>query len=60
MFFTRIDPFTPEQVVALEKYIFTIPRNPNRYKLGNILSPAQLRGKKLFERKRDNSGRVII
>ncbi|MCP4591228.1 MAG: hypothetical protein GY842_10810, partial [bacterium] len=29
VFFTRIDPFNPEQVVALDRYICTIPRNPN-------------------------------
>lgn len=60
VFFTRIDPFTSDQVIALERYICTIPRNPNRYRSKKGLSPAQLRGKKLFLRLRDNSGRVII
>ncbi len=59
VFFTRIDPFTPDQVVALESYIRTIPRNPNRYRVGNELTPAQRRGKALFERSTTNSGEPI-
>jgi YVTN family beta-propeller protein len=59
VFFTRIDPFTPDQVVALESYIRTIPRNPNRYRSGTELSPAQRRGKAVFERTVTNSGQVI-
>jgi YVTN family beta-propeller protein len=59
VFFTRIDPFTPDQVVALESYIRTIPRNPNRYRVGDELTPAQRRGKALFERVFTNSGAPI-
>jgi YVTN family beta-propeller protein len=59
VFFTRIDPFTPDQVVALERYIQTIPRNPNRYRSGDELTPAQRRGKALFERAFTNSGAPI-
>jgi YVTN family beta-propeller protein len=59
VFFTRIDPFTPEQVVALERYIRTIPRNPNRYRVGDELTPAQRRGQALFERALANSGAEI-
>jgi YVTN family beta-propeller protein len=59
VFFTRIDPFTPDQVVALESYIRTIPRNPNRYRVGDELTPAQRRGKALFERAFTNSGAPI-
>ncbi|NIM13182.1 MAG: beta-propeller fold lactonase family protein [Candidatus Aminicenantes bacterium] len=55
VFFTRIDPFTPEQVNALERYICTIPRNPNRYRKGHELTAAQRRGKLLFERTHTNS-----
>jgi len=58
VFFTRIDPFTPEQVKALEHYICTIPRNPNRFR-GEELSDAQRRGKKMFERTRTNDGAEI-
>ena len=59
VFFTRIDPFTPDQVVALESYIRTIPRNPNRYRVGDELTPAQRRGKTLFERRYDKSGNEL-
>jgi YVTN family beta-propeller protein len=60
VFFTRIDPFTPEQVTALERYICTIPRNPNRYRgVGEELTPAQRRGKQVFERTHSNSGDEI-
>jgi len=58
-FFTRIDPFEPEQSEALERYIVTIPRPPNRYRKGDELSPAQSRGKRIFEREYDNSGNII-
>ena len=61
VFFTRADPFTPEQVEALERYICTIPRNPNRFRaLGAPLTPAQRRGKALFERGITNSGQPIL
>jgi len=60
VFFTRIDPFTPEQVRDLESYIRTIPRNPNRYRaLGAQLTPAQRRGKEVFDRVATNSGDAI-
>jgi YVTN family beta-propeller protein len=59
VFFTRIDPFTPEQVIALERYICTIPRNPNRYLEGSRLTAAQRRGKVVFDRTHDNMGNEI-
>ncbi len=59
VFFTRIDPFTPEQVKALDRYICTIPRNPNRFRLDGEMTPAQRRGKIIFERTMDNSGKEI-
>jgi YVTN family beta-propeller protein len=59
VFFTRIDPFTPDQVAALDRYIRTIPRNPNRYRVGDELTPAQRRGQALFERTLANSGAEI-
>ncbi|MCB0284444.1 MAG: DUF1513 domain-containing protein [Calditrichaeota bacterium] len=58
-FFTRIDPFEPEQSEALDRYIVTIPRPPNRYRSGNELNATQHRGKKVFERIIDNSGNKI-
>ena len=60
VFFTRIQPFTPEELSALDNYICTIPRPSNRYRpLGAELTDAQRRGKKMFERTMTNDGRVI-
>jgi YVTN family beta-propeller protein len=60
VFFTRIEPFTPDELEALDRYISTIPRPPNRYRpLGAELTPAQRRGKRLFERTHTNDGRLI-
>jgi YVTN family beta-propeller protein len=60
VFFTRIQPFNPEELAALENYICTIPRPPNRHRpLGAELTDAQRRGKEMFERTRTNDGRVI-
>jgi YVTN family beta-propeller protein len=60
VFFTRIDPFTPEELSALDHYICTIRRPPNRYRpVGGKLTPAQRRGKAVFERTRTNDGRMI-
>jgi len=60
VFFTRIAPFTPDELRALNDYTVTIPRPPNRYRpLGAPLTEAQRRGKLLFERTRTNDGREI-
>jgi YVTN family beta-propeller protein len=60
VFFTRIDPFTPHELSALDNYICTIPRPPNRYReVGAKLTPAQRRGKAIFERTMTNDGRLI-
>jgi hypothetical protein len=60
VFFTRLQPFTPEELSALTTYISTIPRPLNRYRpLGAPLTEAQRRGKKVFERTMTNDGRVI-
>lgn len=59
VFFTRIDPFTPDELAALDRYITTIPRPPNRYRKPEGLAPAQSRGKALFERTVTNDGRPI-
>ena len=60
VFFTRMQPFTPDQLEDLHSYICTIPRPPNRYrKLGQPLTPAQSHGKLIFERTRANDGREI-
>jgi YVTN family beta-propeller protein len=60
VFFTRIQPYTPDELSAVENYICTIPRPPNRYRrLGEPLTPAQRRGKEMFQRTRTNDGRDI-
>ncbi|RPJ54912.1 MAG: hypothetical protein EHM23_27830, partial [Acidobacteria bacterium] len=60
VFFTRGAPFTAEELAAVDSYVCTIPRPPNRYRpLGAPLSPAQRRGKAVFERTMANDGRVI-
>ena len=60
VFFTRIEPFTPEELEALELYITTIPRPPNRHRaLGAPLTEAQRLGKAVFERNQTKDGRPI-
>jgi len=60
VFFTRLAPFTPEELSALDYYITTIPRPPNRYRAMNApLTPAQRRGKEIFYRTTTNDGREI-
>ena len=60
VFFTRIQPFTPEQLSDLNDYTVTITLPPNRHRpLGAPLTEAQRRGKAVFERARTNDGREI-
>jgi len=60
VFFTRLAPFTPEQLAAVDYYVTTIPRPPNRFRpLGAELTPAQRRGKEIFDRTMTNGGRTI-
>jgi len=60
VFFTRVEPFTPDELAAVARYISTIPRPPNRHRpLGADLTDAQRRGKKMFERTMTNDGRPI-
>jgi cytochrome c peroxidase len=60
VFFTRIDPFTSEELDALSHYIMTIERPPNRNRrLGAELTDAQRRGKALFARTHTNDRRLI-
>ncbi len=59
-FFTRIAPFTPEELKALNDYTVTIPRPPNRYRAaGAELTEAQARGKLVFERTHRADGTEI-
>ncbi len=60
VFFTRIQPFAPEELAALVQYISTIPRPPNRYRpLGAELTEAQRHGREIFFRTMKNTGEMI-
>jgi YVTN family beta-propeller protein len=60
VFFTRIQPFSPQELSALDYYVCTIPRPPNRYRpLGAPLTDTQRRGKAVFQRAVTNDGREI-
>jgi len=60
VFFTRLQPFNPEQLSAVDNYITTIPRPPNRYHpVGSRFTPAQRRGREIFERAMTADGRLI-
>ena len=60
IFFSRVQPFTPQELSAVEYYITTIPRPPNRYHTpGEPYTPAQQRGKVIFERTTTADGRTI-
>jgi YVTN family beta-propeller protein len=60
VFFTRIAPFTPDELRALNDYTVSIPRPPNRHRpVGTELTEAQRRGRILFERGHTNDGREI-
>ncbi|RME38770.1 MAG: hypothetical protein D6788_06780 [Planctomycetota bacterium] len=59
VFFTRLLPYSSEDLDDLVHYIATIERHPNRYRRRDGLTPAQRRGKMIFERTVDNAGRAI-
>ncbi len=60
VYFTRLAPFNPEQLAAVDRYICTIPRPANRYRpLGAPLTEAQRRGREIFQRTMTNDGRMI-
>jgi YVTN family beta-propeller protein len=59
VFLTRLEPFAPADLQALVRYISTIERPPNRYRADDGLTPAQYRGKIVFDRAFDNYGNPI-
>lgn len=60
IFFTRIQPFTPEELSAVDYYITTIRRPANRHrKMGAPLTEAQRRGRRIFNRAAAADGREI-
>ncbi len=59
VFFTRLNPFTPQELSALVQYISTIERPPNRNRRSDGLTIAQRRGKVIFERTTTNHDELI-
>ena len=60
VFFTRLAPFSPKELAALDLYITTIPRAPNPHHTpGMPYTPAQSRGRLIFARTVTNDGREI-
>lgn len=58
-FFTRLAPYPPAELNALVRYMCTIEQPPNRFRQPNGLTPAQRRGKAIFERTVSNDGRAL-
>ena len=59
VFFTRLDPYSPQELQALVRYMCTIEQPPNRFRRPDGLTDAQRRGKAVFERKVSNLGRPL-
>jgi len=59
VFFTRLQPYKPDELDALVRYMTTIERPPNRYRDANGLTLTQRRGKEVFERAVRNDGTPI-
>ncbi len=59
-FFFRSQSFTQQQVTDLVTFVYSLPYRPNRYRLPNgELTPAQERGKSIFERTLAKNGTPI-
>jgi YVTN family beta-propeller protein len=59
-FFYRSQSYNREELADLVAFIKAIPLRPNRYRLPNgELTPAQERGKAIYERTRAKNGRAI-
>jgi len=59
-FFFRSQSFTQQQLTDLVSFVYSLPYRPNRYRLANgELTPAQERGKAIFERTKAKSGLPI-
>ena len=60
MYFYRSQSYTSAELADLVTFIFSLPLRPNRYRLpAGQLTPAQERGKAIFERTVDKSGKPI-
>jgi YVTN family beta-propeller protein len=59
-FFFRSQSFTQQQLTDLVTFVYSLPYRPNRYRLANgDLTPAQERGKTIFERTNTKKGASI-
>ncbi|HXY36900.1 MAG TPA: cytochrome D1 domain-containing protein [Planctomycetaceae bacterium] len=59
-FFYRSQSFTPQELTDLVAFVYSLPYRPNRYRLASgQLTPAQERGKAIFERTKTKNGMAI-
>ncbi len=59
-FFYRSQGYTPQQLIDLVTFVYSLPYRPNRYRLPNgDLTPAQERGQAIFERTKYKNGKPI-
>ncbi len=59
-YFYRSQSYNPQELTDLVTFVLSIPVRPNRYRLpGGELTPAQERGKAIFERVKYKDGRTI-
>jgi hypothetical protein len=56
VFFNRLEPPSPEDLSALVRYVTTIEVIPSPYRSADGLTPAQRRGKQVYDRKTNNRG----
>jgi len=56
VFFTRLTPYSPDELEALVKYMCTIEAPPNPFRGPSGLTATQRRGKLIFERTAMNDG----
>ncbi|MEK7711304.1 MAG: beta-propeller fold lactonase family protein [Planctomycetota bacterium] len=59
VFFTRLAPYSPDELSALVRYMCTIERPPNRYRQPEGLTFTQRRGKAIFDRTTTNNGKPL-
>ena len=59
-FFFRSQSFNQQQLTDLVTFVYSLPYRPNRSRLANgELTPAQERGKAIFERTKSKNGKAI-
>ena len=59
-FFYRSQSFNSQELTDVVKFVYSLPYRPNRYRLPNgELTPAQERGKAIFERTKYKNGNPI-